>query len=391
MKYDFDKKIDRSDSLKWGLYKDSLPMWVADMDFDTPEFIKEAYKKRIDKGAYGYQELDDSFYEVYIKWFKDNYDLIIKKEWILFSIGVIPSVSAIVRRASETANNVLMLTPIYNTFYHSIENNGRHTLSSSLIYKDDKYEIDWNDLEEKLANPETSLMIFCNPHNPIGKLWNKEDLKKVYQLCKKYNVNLLSDEIHGELVKPESSYNPLLKEVEDPESSNFIMVTAPSKAFNIAGVKSSICVIPNPTLRHNIERGLNQSEVNEPNFLSSITPQIVFSKEGKNYLNELNKYIFNNYEYFKESFKDNEFIKVNELEATYLLWVDCENLIKKLNLKDSKELQEKLRKEAKLFVNDGLSYGKEGKYHLRINLATQLDNVKEGAKRIKEFINKTTK
>lgn len=391
MKYDFDKKIDRSDSLKWGLFKDTLPMWVADMDFDTPEFIKEAYKERINKGAYGYQELDDSFYESYIKWFKDNYDLTIKKEWILFSIGVIPSVSAIVRRVSETANNVLMLTPIYNTFYHSIENNGRHTLSSSLIYKNGKYEIDWNDLEEKLANPETSLMIFCNPHNPIGKLWNKEDLKKVYELCKKHHVTLLSDEIHGELVKPNTSYNPLLKEVEDSENSNFIMVTAPSKAFNIAGVKSSICIVPNPLLRHNIERGLNQSEVNEPNFLSSITPQIVFSKEGKEYLNELNKYIFNNYEYFKESFKDNEFIRVNELETTYLLWVDCENLIKKLNLKNSKELQEKLLKEAKLFVNDGLSYGKEGKYHLRINLATQKDNVKEGVKRIKEFINETTK
>lgn len=386
MKYNFDKKIDRkiTNSYKYDIGDDILPMWVADMDFDTPNFIKDAFKLRIDQGAYGYTNLDEKFYNSYINWWKNYHDLVIKKEWILFSTGVVPSISSIIRRVSEIGNNVVILTPVYNIFYNSILNNGRRVLESKLIYEDDNYSIDFIDLESKLKLDETSILLLCNPHNPIGKIWSKDDLNKIVELCYKYNVVIISDEIHCDITY-KNSYNPILKDNEK-YYSNLIMLVSPTKTFNLAGIQTSAIVIPDPKLRHLVDRGINTSEVAEPNILAAITPYIVFNGEGREYLNQLLDYIYNNYQLIKNHFINSKHIKVLNLEATYLLWIDVEKLCVLKNIKNTAELQLILKNRYKLFISDGLEYGESGKYFIRVNLATYKENIEKFIKILDIFI-----
>ena len=382
MKYNFDELTDRTNisSVKWNVKEGELPMWVADMDFKAaPELIK-AFKDRLDQGTFGYTYIDDEWYNSYIKHWMERYNYKIEKDWLFFSTGVIPSISSAVRRLSEVANNVVLLTPIYNTFFNSIINNGRHPLTSDMIYKDGNYEIDYKDLESKLSLEETSLMIFCNPHNPIGKVWTREEMEKIGALCSKYNVTVISDEIHCDLTKPNVRYTPFAS-VNKTNSMISITCIAPTKSFNLAGIQTSAVFSENPKLKHLVERGLNTDECAEPNVLALVAPKVCY-KEGTKWLDELNLYIDNNRKYVKEFLKKNlSDVTLVEGDALYLLWLDFSKITN-----NTTELRDFIREKTGLFLSDGEEYRGNGLSFLRMNIATQLERVKDGMNRLKKGI-----
>ena len=382
MKYIFDKETNRlnTSSYKWDVKENELPMWVADMDFETSPAIIKGFKKRIDHGIYGYVTLSDRFYDSYIYWFKKRHHYAIKRDWIIFSTGVIPTISSAIRRLSEVANNVVIMTPVYNIFFNSILNNGRHVLPSPLKYENGKYEIDFIDLENKLALEETTILLLCNPHNPIGKIWSKEELDKIGKLCAIYNVTVISDEIHCDLTRTGKEYIPFAS-VSKLNESISVTCVAPTKTFNLAGIQTSAIIIANPKLKHLVERGLNTDECAEPNVLAEIAPYLAY-KKSEDWLDELRLYLDQNIKEVENFIKTNlpEITLIN-CEATYLLWLDCSKITK-----DSSKLQAYIRETTGLYLSSGLAYGKEGKTFLRMNVATSLSRVKDGLSRLEKAI-----
>ena len=266
MKHDFDTLTDRhnSFSMKWDVKGNELPMWVADMDFETAPAIVSAIRTKADRGIFGYTIVLDEYYHAVCGWWSKRHQFHIEKDWILFATGVVPAISSIVRRLTEVGENILIQPPVYNIFYNSILNNGRRIVENRLTYKNGEYSIDFEDLERKLADPQTTMMILCNPHNPVGKVWDKDTLSRIGELCAKHHVLVLSDEIHCDLTYPGIDYTPFAS-VFEICLHNSISCTAPSKAFNLAGLQSASIVIPNPILRYKVNRGLNNDEVAEPN------------------------------------------------------------------------------------------------------------------------------
>ena len=382
MKYNFDKETNRfnTSSYKWDVKENELPMWVADMDFETSPAIVKGFKKRIDHGVFGYVALSDDFYNSYIYWFKNRHHFNIKKEWIIFSTGVIPTISSAIRRVSEVANNIVVMTPVYNIFFNSILNNGRHVLTSPLTYKDGKYDIDFIDLEAKLALEETTVLILCNPHNPVGKIWSKDELDKIGKLCAKYNVTVISDEIHGDLTRTGLEYIPFAS-VSKLNADISITCVAPTKTFNLAGIQTSAIIIPNPKLKHLVERGLNTDECAEPNVLAEIAPFLAY-KKSEDWLDELRLYLDENIREVNEFIKDHlPQITLINCEATYLLWLDCSKITK-----DADKLQAYIRESTGLYLSSGSIYGKEGNTFLRMNIATTKVRIIDGLKRLKKAI-----
>jgi len=266
MKFDFDKIVDRrnSGSLKWNVKEGELPMWVADMDFMTAPAVISAIKKVVDHGVFGYKDVPDEWFSAIQNWWKNRHNLYIEKSWLCFCTGVIPAITSMVKRITEVGDNVAIFTPVYDIFFHSVENTGRHVLECPLVYDGKTYEIDFADLEQKLSLPTTSLMIFCNPHNPVGKVWNAAELERVGALCDKYGVTVISDEIHCDLTFPGYKYTPFAA-VTDACRDISVTCIAASKAFNMAGLQSAAVFAANENLRNKVVRGLNSDEVAEPN------------------------------------------------------------------------------------------------------------------------------
>ncbi len=381
--YNFDKVINRKNtySLKWDILDNELPMWVADMDFEVCPEIVDALQKRLDNHIYGYNIIPDEWYEAYINWWGTYHNFKMDKEWLLFSMGVVPSISSIVRRITLPGEKVLLQTPVYNIFFNSVLNNGRSVIENKLIYRDGKYEIDFDDLEKKLADPQTTLMILCNPHNPIGKIWDKETLKRIGDLCFKYHVVVLSDEIHCDITKQGKTYVPF-QSVSSKCKENSITCISPTKSFNIAGLQTSAISIPNEVIRHKIWRGINNDEIAEPNTFAIISAIAAFTK-GKRWLDELRTYIDENKQIVK-SFIEKELpmLHLVESDATYLLWIDCQKITD-----DSVKLTAFIRKETGLYLSDGLEYGVSGKSFVRMNIACPKQNVEAGLKLFQKGIN----
>ncbi len=386
MKYDFDKETNRlnKDSLKWNVKENELPMWVADMDFETAPFIKEDLAKRVEEGIFGYNEVSDNWYEAYINFWQKRHHFSIKKEWMMFCLGVVPAISSIVRRVTSIGDFVVLLTPTYNIFFNSIINNGRHPLESKLTYKNHKYSIDFADLENKLKDPLTTLFILCNPHNPIGKIWDKKTLKKIGDLCYKYNVLVLSDEIHCDLVDPNKEYIPFasISKINQKISLTCISV---SKAFNLAGIQTAAIIVPDKFLFNKVNRAINSDEIAEPNSFAQVAVISALTK-GEDYLDQLRNYIFENKKFVREQLKHFHGIKVIDSDATYLLWIDISAL--KTNAND---LCTFIREKTGLYLSNGEQFKGNGKYFIRMNVATQRYRVVDGIKRFKnaieEFIN----
>ena len=384
MKYDFDKITDRrnKNSLKWDVAENELPMWVADMDFETAPAVKREILKTAEHGIFGYAITPDAYFEAYANFFRERYGAPFTPDAMVYVSGVVAAISSIVRRITNPNENVLIQAPVYNIFYNCILNNGRRVLSSDLVYKNGEYSINFSDLEKKLSDPQTSLMILCNPHNPIGKIWDKKTLKRIAELCEKYSVTVISDEIHSPITPPDKKYIPFASVSKTAEDIS-ISCLAASKAFNLAGLQSSCLYIKNPTLRHKIYRGINNDEVGEPNIFA-VNANIAALNEGREWLDELNVYLYENRKLAEKFIDDNiPSLHVVSADATYLLWVDISGVSR-----DSVAFAESLRKKTGLFVNEGAEYGETGRTFIRINLATQRARVEDGLKRLKKFIDK---
>ena len=378
-KYDFVNAPDRrdTDSVKWHVKKGDLPMSIADMDFKTAPEIIAAMKRKVDRGVFGYEWPEDDYFKAVADWYEKEHDHRPQQEWMIFTTGVVPAISAIVRRVSHIGDNVLVQAPVYNVFYNSIENNGRHVLSNDLQFDGENYAINWDDLEQKLALPLTTLMIFCNPHNPIGKVWTQKEVQKVADLCYQYHVVLLSDEIHGDLVRKGSDYTPAFS-VNNPARENVVSLVSPSKTFNVAALHAATAIVPSSNLRAMVNRGLNSDEVAEPNLLA-IPGTIAAYEHGHDWLEALIKQLNVNFTYAEEFINKNlPQVKVVAGAATYLIWLDVSQVSS-----DSQKLAEFLEKTTGLVLSPGSIYRGNGHDFLRMNLACPLTMVKDGLERLK--------
>ena len=321
--YDFDTVIDRSGtaSLKWDVAPGELPMWVADMDFQAAPEIREALAKRVAHGVFGYSIVPEEWAQAYIGWWRRRHGFEIQPEWLTFCTGAIPAISSIVRKLTTPNENVVILTPVYNIFFNSIVNNGCRALECPLAYENGAYEIDFEDLERKLADPQTSLMILCNPHNPVGKLWDRDTLARVGELCERYGVTVISDEVHCDLTDPGLAYTPFAAASKTCKRISITCI-APTKAFNIAGLQTAAVIVPDPFLHHRVWRGLNTDEVAEPNAFAMEAAIAAFEK-GEDWLDALRAYIFENKKRAADFLaRELPALKLIPSQATYLLWID---------------------------------------------------------------------
>lgn len=382
MKYNFDEIADRRNinSMKWNVAEGELPLWVADMDFDTAPEIKEAVLERARLGAYGYAETTPEWEDAYCFWWKKRYGFEIQKEWLIFSTGVVPAVSSTVRKITTPGENVLLLTPTYNIFYNSILNNGRNPVECQLEYDGSAYGINLEDLEKKLQDRQTSLMILCNPQNPVGKIWTKEELAKIGELCAANNVVVLSDEIHCDITEPGKLYVPFAS-VNETCRNNCIMAVAPTKTFNLAGLGTAAVVVPDANLRHKVWRGLNTDECGEPNAFAVQGAVSAFTK-GESWLDELRTYVWENRKVTEDFISDSvPVLKTVKSDATYLVWIDVSG-----SGMDGSTFAEKLRGQTGLILSGGSQYGKGGENFVRMNLATSRKIVEDALNRLKSFV-----
>lgn len=382
MTYDFDKLTDRrgTNSLKWDVAENELPMWVADMDFETAPEITEALKKRAAHGIFGYTVVPDAWKEAVSGWWERRHGFKMEQDWLIFCTGVVPAISSAVRKLTTVGENVLVQTPVYNIFFNSIRSNGRNIVENRLRYRDGAYEIDWEDLENKLKDPQTTLMILCNPHNPTGSIWTREELTRIGELCADNHVLVLSDEIHCDLTEPGYEYTPFAS-VSEICAQNSVTCIAPTKAFNLAGLQTAAVAVPNETVRHKMDRALNTDEVAEPNAFAIDAAIAAFTK-GDAWLDELREYLAGNRK-LAQDFLEQELpnVRLVPSHATYLLWLDCSHVIG-----DALELSRFLRKETGLYLSAGLSYGEAGRQFLRMNIACPGERLSEGLKRLRDGV-----
>lgn len=382
MKYDFDSPTDRRGtySLKWEVAENELPMWVADMDFPAAPEITRAISERVAHGVFGYTNVPDEWYAAYTGWWKERHGFEIKREWLMFCTGVVPAISSIVRKLTTVGENVLVQTPVYNIFFNSIVNNGRNVLENPLIYENGSYRIDFADLEAKLSDPQTSLMLLCNPQNPGGMLWDRESLERIGGLCRKYHVVVLSDEIHCDLVSPGREYIPFASVSEDCRL-NSVTCIAPTKAFNIAGLQTAAVYAADETLRHKVWRGLNTDECAEPNVFA-VTAAIAAFTQGGDWLDQLRGYIAENRR-TTEAFLAEKLpqVRMAHSDATYLFWLDCSEITD-----SSRQLADFIRQKTGLYLSAGEQYRGNGRYFLRLNAACPRAVLLDGLERLRQGV-----
>ena len=383
MEYDFSRPTDRrgTDSYKWDSAPeaDIIPLWVADMDFETFPAITEALQRRVAHGIFGYTRVPEAYYEAVCRWFDKRHGWHINREDIIYTSGVVPAVSAVIKALTLPGDQVIVQGPVYNCFFSSIRNNGCEMVSNSLIYNKEelRYEIDFDDLERKLKHERTRLMLLCNPHNPGGRVWTRDELTRVAELCRKYGVRVVSDEIHCELTLYDNEYVPF-GSLPDELSRGSITCCSPSKAFNTAGLQIANIVCRDAEVRNRIDRAININEVCDVNPFGVIALQAAYSDEGYEWLTQLRKYISANYDLLLERFaRELPKCKVMRMEGTYLAWIDCSELHI-----SSDEIEEMLMHENKVWVNAGSMYGAEGAAFIRINMACTSELLNEGITRI---------
>lgn len=383
MEYDFSRPTERrgTDSYKWDSAPeaDIIPLWVADMDFETFPGITEALQRRVTHGIFGYTRVPEAYYEAVCNWFGKRHGWHINREDIIYTSGVVPAVSAVIKALTLPGDQVIVQGPVYNCFFSSIRNNGCETVSNSLIYNKEelRYEIDFDDLERKLAHERARLMLICNPHNPGGRVWTRDELTRVAELCHKYGVRVVSDEIHCELTLYDNEYVPF-GSLPDELSHGSITCCSPSKAFNTAGLQIANIVCRDAEVRNRIDRAININEVCDVNPFGVIALQAAYSDEGYEWLTQLRAYISSNYDLLRERFaRELPKCKVMRMEGTYLAWIDCSELHI-----SSDEIEEMLMHENKVWVNAGSMYGTEGAAFIRINMACTSELLNEGITRI---------
>lgn len=380
MKYDFDEIIPRrgTNSYKWDSDADPevLPMWVADMDFRTAPAVTEALTTRASQGIFGYTRVPDSYYTAVSDWFASRHGWTTDASSVIYTSGVVPAVSAIIKALTEPGDKVLVQTPVYNCFFSSIRNNGCAIDESPLIYSGLTYTMDFEDLERRAADPAVKLLLLCNPHNPAGRVWTRDELVRVHDICRRHNVRVVSDEIHCELTMPGFVYTPYAT-----VDSDAIVCVSPSKAFNLAGLQIANIICPDGETRRLIDRAINDNEVCDVNPFGVIATEAAY-RHGADWLAQLIGYIWENHRFMQDFCRDAlPALPLTRLEGTYLVWMDCRALPF-----TSDELERRLLTEARLWLNAGTMYGAAGEGFMRWNIACPRAVLAEGLNRFADFI-----
>lgn len=385
--YNFDKLTQRrgTNSYKWDETDDPnvIPVWVADMDFETAPCIVKALQERVAHGIFGYTFVPESYYEAVINWFSRRHGWRIDRSWIEYTSGVVPALSATIKALTQPGDKVLVQTPVYNCFFSSIRNNGCEIVESPLLHSANTYVINFVDLEQKLSDPAVKLFILCNPHNPAGRVWTPDELRHINDLCLRHNVRVVSDEIHCELTMPGYTYTPFAS-VSEASLNNSVTLNSPSKSFNTAGLQIANIISNDAAIRRRINRAININEVCDVNPFGVIALQAAYN-EGEAWLEALKAYLYANYVALQSFFAEQlPQLPVTKLEGTYLVWVD----ISATSL-DADSLTDRLLHEAKVMVNSGTMYGREaGKHFIRINIACPKARLMEVLTRMQQEINK---
>ena len=383
MKYDFDKTIDRraTNSYKWDSAPEGvLPMWVADMDFRTASAIIDAMQKRVAHGIFGYTRVPDAYYDAVTSWFSRRHGWDIDREWIIYTSGVVPAVSAVIKALTVPGDKVIVQTPVYNCFFSSIRNNGCEIVSNPLRRTADTYEMDFDALERCAADPRAKVMLLCNPHNPAGRVWTPDELTRLGNICLRNGVTVVADEIHCELVYQGFKYTPFAS-LSDAFLHRSVTCVSPSKAFNIAGLQIANIVAFDNDLRSRIDKAININEVCDVNPFG-VAATIAAYNEGEEWLNQLVDYLHGNYEAMAEFCRRElpEF-PITRLEGTYLVWMDCSSLGM-----PSDALEHALLDDARLWLNAGTMYGAEGEGYMRWNIACPRSVMLDGLNRFLNFV-----
>lgn len=380
MRYDFDERIPRRGTLsyKWdsAADADTLPMWVADMDFRVAPAIVEALRKRVEHGIFGYTRVPDAYYEAVINWFSRRHGWEIRRDWMIYTSGVVPALSAVIKALTVPGDKVLAQTPVYNCFFSSIRNNGCELVASPLIYEGRTYRMDYDDLERKAADERVKILLLCNPHNPAGRVWTRAELTRVGEICLRHGVTVVADEIHCELVYPGHVYTPFAS-LDDEFLRHSVTCVSPSKAFNIAGLQIASIIAFDDDLRRRIDKAININEVCDVNPFG-VLATIAAYNEGGPWLDELRQYLWGNYQYLCRFLGERlPGCTASPLEGTYLPWLDC----RRTGLA-SDELAGRLLRRQRLMVNPGTMYGPGGEGFLRLNMACPRALWQEGLERL---------
>ena len=386
--YDFDRIVDRrnTDCLKYdfavqrGRPKDVLPFWVADMDFSIAQEIEDALVKRCQHGIFGYSEATDGYFAALQNWYLKHFNWQVQRPWLIKTPGVVFALAMAVKAFTEPGDGVLVQQPVYYPFTEVIRDNDREVVNAPLALVNGHYEIDFADLEQKLANPKVKLMFLCSPHNPVGRVWTKEELLKVGDLCLKYNVITVSDEIHSDFVWDDNTHTPFATLGEEYQQ-NCIVCTAPSKTFNLAGLQVSNIFIPNQKLRRAFRKQIDAAGYSQLNTLGLVACQAAYAY-GEEWLTQVKAYLCSNITFVDGYLKQNlPQIKMLPIEGTYLVWLDCSALGMTAD-----EREQWLWHEAKLWLDGGGIFGKEGEAFERINVACPRATLLQGLEQLKAAV-----
>ena len=389
MQFDFDEMVPRrgTNCVKWdsAVEPGVLPMWVADMDFRTAPAIVDALRRRVEHGIFGYTRVPDAYYEAVASWLARRHGLRVEREWMLYTSGVVPAVSAIIKALTVPGDKVLMQTPVYNCFFSSIRNNGCEIASSPLFHRGDTFYMDFDDLERKASDERVKVMLLCSPHNPVGRVWTREELTRLGEICLRHGLTVISDEIHCELVYDGHVHVPFAS-LSDEFLRHSVTCTSASKAFNIAGLQMANIIVPDEAVRAKIDRALNVNEVCDVGPFG-VLATIAAYNEGEEWLSQLTAYLWQNYCTMRSYCEEHlPAFPVAKLEGTYLAWMDC----RALGL-SSEKLERRLIDEAHLWLNAGTMYGTEGEGFMRWNLACPRASVLDGLERFRSFVERCNK
>ena len=385
MKCDFDELVERRSTgcVKWGECpsEDVIPLWVADMDFKAAPAIQEAIRKRAEHGVFGYTYVEEDYYEAVINWFQRRHNWTIRREDILYTTGVVPAMSVAIKTLTMPGEKVLILSPDYNCFFSSVRNNGCEVLETALSRVGDTFEVDWTDFEAKCADEKTTVFLLCNPHNPCGRVWTREELERMNDICLRHAVKVVSDEIHCELVMPGYRLQPFAA-VSEACRQNSVILNSPSKSFNIAGLQTANIICAQPEWRRRLDRAININEVCDLNPFGPVALKAAYN-ESEDWIDALDQYLWGNYQTLCAFVAENlPQWRVCRLEGTYLPWVDIT-----ATGMTSQQYADLILEKAKVWVNPGTMYGPQsGEGYIRLNIATQRSRLMEALERIKDAL-----
>lgn len=385
---DFDKVIDRRNTkclkydfaTKRGMPNNLLPLWIADMDFETSSLIQDALRKQVEHGIFGYSEVQEEYFEVVERWMKDHYDWKVNRKWLIKTPGIVFALAMAVKAFTNPGEGVLIQLPVYYPFYEVIEDNGRKVVSNTLFLgKDNRYHIDFEDFERKIIDEKIKLFFLCNPHNPVGRVWSREELERIGDICYKHHVMVVSDEIHADFIfqGKHQVFSNLKKEFEEIT----ITCTSPSKTFNLAGLQISNIFIANSRIKSLFRSQVNAAGYSQLNLMGLVACEAAY-KSGETWYKAMHEYVSDNIKYTESFFKENiPGVTMVNHEGTYLVWID----FRAIGL-SADELDDLIINRAKLWLDSGKIFGESGAGFQRINVACPRIVLEEALKRIKEAV-----